>query len=146
MRRTEEQRRRWAALSPNKRRILLSHLPDDLERDTALCASVTTALENAYGPRDWPASAATLAEGEGEGRIGRWPQDPPYAMTCGEIGAVLGLSRSRVLGIIETALGKLRHRAQVGPRSRTWDDLDMLFRGGALGESVCPRCTRKTGQ
>ncbi len=110
MSRTEAQRRAWRGLSPNARRILVSHLPDELERDLALRASVRTALENVYGPRVTPASAARVEEGDDDGDKDRWPREDGPAMTYDEIGMELGgLSRTRVMEIINRALRKLRH-------------------------------------
>lgn len=105
-RRSLVRQRAWSSLSPNNRRILLSHRPDDFERDMALSHSIVTALENVFGPREWRADAARLEEGEEDER--RWPKESEYAMTLGEIGDELGVSRERVRCIIASAFSKLR--------------------------------------
>ena len=104
--RTDAQRHAWQSLSPYHRRLLMSHLPDDLERDASLRASISTALENVYGPREWDASVAVVDEGEEA--VDRGPKDGPE-MTYEEIGDELGISVERVRQIAEGAMRKIRH-------------------------------------
>lgn len=109
MNRSPAQRRAWRALSPHKRRILTSHRPDYFEGDMALRSSIMTALENVYGPRQWDATVAVLAEGEAEAVDYPAPSDgEPDGMTLAEIGDHFGVSSARIMQIIAKALRKLR--------------------------------------
>lgn len=108
MRRTDAQRDAWWELDPWRRRLLISHRPDELERDEALARETLADLEAVWGPREWGPDLATLAEGECE-RIDE--DDAEWGdgmMTLAEIGAELDLSRERVRGIIDGALRKVR--------------------------------------
>jgi hypothetical protein len=91
-----------------------------MEQDMSLRASILTA----------PPEIARLEEGDDDGDAGRWPRGSDFAMTYEEIGQALGgISRTRVKGIIDKAIGKLRNHSQCGPRRRTWDEVDRLMRG-----------------
>jgi hypothetical protein len=104
--RTEAQRAAWRALDPWRRHLLMSHLPDELEQEANLRASVTTALENVFGPREWSPAAARVAEGEPDPHR---PKGDDFAMTHREIGDEIGVSVERVRQIEQKALRKLRH-------------------------------------
>jgi hypothetical protein len=107
---TEAQRRAWVTLSPNKRRILVSHRRDEFEQEFATYVSIMTALENVFGPRIWEVKTADLAEGEveNETELNSWKHECEPAMTYEEIGKEIGLSRDRVRHIEQIALKKLR--------------------------------------
>ena len=103
---TPAQRQTWFKLSLNKRRILLSHRPDELEEELNMKASIMTALVNVYGPREFDQESVRVEEGDGEGE--RTGTESGPEMTYDEIGAALGgLSRERVRMIINQALMKL---------------------------------------
>ena len=112
----------------------MSHLPDDIERDQNLRFSIGTALENVYGPRQWDATIALIAEGEAEAVD--WPthsDGEPDGMTLEEIGDHYGLSRERARGIIQKALWKLRQLPLVremflGYRHDNAGDIDAALR------------------
>ncbi len=66
-------------------------------------------LETAFGPRQWDATVAVLAEGEAE--ESDWPtysDGEPDGLTFDEIGAEFGISHTRVRQIVLGALRKLR--------------------------------------
>lgn len=98
-------RERWKRLTPYHRRLLKSHLPDDFERDVDGRADLLAELETVFGPRQWDATVAVLAEGdEALERV----REPDYAMTLEEVGVELGVHRERVRQMQERALEKLR--------------------------------------
>jgi DNA-directed RNA polymerase specialized sigma24 family protein len=104
---TPKQAEQWRRLTPRLRALLLSHRPDDFERDESLRLGTMRDLEDAFGPRIYDASAARVEEGERERE--REPHEvTEYAMTLQEIADVLGLSRERVRCIEARALRKLR--------------------------------------
>jgi hypothetical protein len=113
-------------LSPNKRRLLLSHRRDSLESDEWLAAITMRDLERNMGAREWPMSTVHVAEPEPD-ESDRRPGDVGYAMELREIGDVLGCGVERVRQIQEQALRKLRHPSRacflsewrdVSPRAR----------------------------
>lgn len=124
-----EQERVWRRLTANQRRILLSHRPDELERDEVMRREIWRALESRLGARLWSASVAEQAEAlEDEGQRRK---DPFFAMELGEIGDALGLSKERVRQLIQRALEKLR--ANLESRSaleQLLDDTPPLVLGG----------------
>jgi hypothetical protein len=102
---TPKQAEQWRRLTPRLRALLLSHRPDEFERDESLRRGTMRDLEDAFGPRTYDASAARVEEGESE----REPHEvTEYAMTLQEIADELGLSRERVRCIEAHALRKLR--------------------------------------
>lgn len=105
---TPKQAEQWRRLTPRLRALLLSHRPDEFERDESLRLGTMRDLEDAFGPRIYDASAARVEEGE-KGESEREPHEvTEYAMTLQEIADVLGLSRERVRCIEAHALRKLR--------------------------------------
>ena len=102
---TPKQAELWRRLTPRMRALLVSHRPDEFERNEALRLGTMRDLEDTFGPRTYDASAARVEEGEGE----REPHEVvEYAMTLQEIADVLGLSKERVRCIEVQALRKLR--------------------------------------
>jgi hypothetical protein len=110
MRRSQAQQRAWKRLSPRQRKLLMSHLPDEMEQDERLVHSVLTALSNVYGPRLLGTSAARVEDGEDVSgwRRRRLDREPPWSMTHKEIGVVLGITASRVQVIEQEAFRKFR--------------------------------------
>lgn len=104
---TPKQQRAWRRLSPNKRRILTSHRPDEFERQEEMRREVFADLEETFGPRQWDATVALLAEGEPtvEGST-----EGDHGMTFDEIGKELGLTRSGATQVYERALHHFRKR------------------------------------
>lgn len=102
---TPENLRRWKQLSPNMRRLLVSHRRDELETEQDLLSGTMRDLETEFGSRTWPTSAAVVAEGEDEDRRS---EDDHACMTLREVGDVLGLSPERTRQIQDGALRKLR--------------------------------------
>lgn len=111
-RRTEEQRTQWRSLTPYTRRLLVSHRRDDLEREEAARRDTLHDLEEVWGPLQWDATVAVLAEGEPDGDE-RAPHGVEPEMTLEEIGVALGLSRGRIYQIEQQALRKLEQNAIV---------------------------------
>ena len=64
-------------------------------------------LELEFGPQQWDATVATLAEGDNDGERRGGVED--YEMTLGEIGFEMGLSSESIRIIQEKAFGKLRN-------------------------------------
>lgn len=92
----------------------MSHLPDELEREMLMRHSVHTALENVYGPRQWDATIAIIAEGESEEADRMTVADAePDGASLREIADELGCSTTRVIQIISGALRKLRAKQVV---------------------------------
>ena len=102
----------WKKLLACQRKILVSHRPDDLERDQALRASILTALQNVYGPRTLGFEIARVEEGEDGGDETRWPRQDGPVMSYGEVGEVMGLSRGGVQALEARAFRKLRENAR----------------------------------
>ncbi len=103
-------RERWLRLTPRQRAVLVSHRPDELEREEAIALGVRADLEEAFGASLWDETLARIdcnAE-----------PDPPtqevdgfevQAMTLDEVGQELGgLSRESVRKTEQTAMNKLR--------------------------------------
>jgi DNA-directed RNA polymerase sigma subunit (sigma70/sigma32) len=108
---TPKQRAHWQRLSPNHRRILVSHRRDDFEQDEHAARTTRRALEFASGPTQWDATVAVLAEGEPtHDELRRANKDAPDEdeWTLADIGTLLGLHRERVRCIQNDALAKLR--------------------------------------
>jgi hypothetical protein len=108
---TPKQRAHWQRLSPNHRRILVSHRRDPFEQDEHARRSTRHALEFAFGPTQWEATVALLAEGEAStDELRRANKDAPDEdeWTLEDIGILLGVGRERVRCIEADALAKLR--------------------------------------
>jgi hypothetical protein len=74
--------------------------------------AMTRGLRRAVGRRcgGWSEALQPARYEVEDAEAARDPEvDGYYAMTLAEIGAELGVSKERVRGIIERALGKLRH-------------------------------------
>jgi hypothetical protein len=100
----------WLRLPRWQRARLISHRPDELEMETSLRAGVLADLESEWGPRQWDATVAVLAECEESTPRER---DPQYEMTLAEIGVHFRLSGDRVRQIQEQALRRLRNNREV---------------------------------
>lgn len=98
-------RERWRALSPYHRYLLMAERPDEFEREERLRSETVLDLESAFGPRQWDATVAVIAEGEAE--EGDYAGFEPEAMTLAEIGQEFSLSRERVRRLIQEALAKM---------------------------------------
>lgn len=96
----------WEALGPNLRRLAVSHRPDELEAASSYRAETMADLEAEFGPRQWAATIAVIAEGEPDAADNE-PQDPD-GDTFATIGRDMFLSVERVRQIHEGALRKLR--------------------------------------
>jgi hypothetical protein len=81
-----------------------------------LRASIFTALENVYGPREWNASLANIDEGEEDAEF-RGPRADTAEMTYREIGEELGLCSESVRRIETLAFRKIR---QEFPHLKSW--------------------------
>lgn len=105
-----KQRNAWERLTPNQRRLLMSHRPDELERAESLRAEIVSDLETEFGPRQWEATLAVVAEGESEEREPGRPStaSAPDGETYEEIGRAFDLSPERIRQIEAGALQKLR--------------------------------------
>lgn len=112
--RTRTQRDAWKTLSSSKRRLLLSHLPDEFESEMNLRSSIMTACSNVFGPFQWDAVVATLAEGEAE-EIDRpkTSDHEPDGMSVREIANELEVSTGRVHEIMNRAFRRLHSRSIV---------------------------------
>ena len=87
----------------------MAERPDEIEHEQSLRDETFFALERTFGPRQWDATVAILAEGEAEGVDYTTPADgEPDGLTLQEIATELGLSRGRVWQIIMCAFRKLR--------------------------------------
>lgn len=109
---TNDERLRWNRLSPNTRRLLVSHRRDDFERDTAFREEALADMVSAFGPMELQASAARQEEPDEwtlEERRAFQAECRSYAMTHEEIGLEFGISRALVRRIEANALRKLRH-------------------------------------
>lgn len=147
MMRTEAQRRAWRALSPNKRRILMSHVPDDLERDMKLRSSIITALSNVYGPLQWDATIAALAEGDAEAADRfTYTDGEPDGMTFEEIGNELGTDRERPRQIMLKAFSKLRQLPIVREMFFGFPDDGAAAMDAALGRSQENEASQRPGE
>lgn len=103
-----KQQASWHKLTPNQRRILVSHRPDEMERDEELRASTMSDLVAEFGPQQWDATLAVIAEGEGEQsdtRESGYCVDGCYLQ---EVADAIGLSRERTRQIEQDAMGKIR--------------------------------------
>ena len=109
-RRSAAQQAAWRRLPPRYRWLIASEHPDPIEQDENLTRDTMADMEAAYGPREWTAAAARQEDGERDGDDGK---ESPYAMTLGEIGAVLGICGNRVREIEAGALRKLRHPSRL---------------------------------
>lgn len=105
----------WYRLTPNQRRILLSHRPDELERDEALREGTMSDLVAEFGPQQWDATLAVIAEGESEHfdtvpacRTNYYGVPLPDGCTLAEVGAELGVTKQRAMCIEAEAMRKLR--------------------------------------
>lgn len=104
---TDATRRAWRSLSPNQRRLLSSHRNDELESEESMSRDAMSALEEAFGPRQWDVTVATLAEGEPD--RDDLKTDPPNEKTLRVVGNELGYSVERTRQIEQRALRKLRN-------------------------------------
>lgn len=104
---SESQRDAWYRLTPNKRRLLLSHRPDELEQAETLRAGVLSDLADEFGPQQWDATLAVIAEGEAGGEESR-SDDEEAERTFAEVGQELGVCAQRVRQIQARAFEKLR--------------------------------------
>lgn len=98
----------WQKLTPNQRRMLLSHRPGELERDEAIQSSTLSDLVAEFGPQQWDATLAVIAEGEGEQsdtRESGYCVDGCYLQ---EVADAIGLSRERTRQIEQEAMAKIR--------------------------------------
>ena len=109
-RRSEAQRAAWRKLRPHHRAWIMAERPDEIEREQTLRDETFFALENAFGPRQWDATVAILAEGEPEGAADHASSadDDPDGLTLQAIAIELGLSRARVWQILMRGLDKMR--------------------------------------
>lgn len=107
MKLSKEQRWQWQRLTPNQRRLLVSHRRDELENEELDRRETLADLELEFGPQQWDATVATLAEGDNDGERRGGVED--YEMTLGEIGFEMGLSSESIRIIQEKAFGKLRN-------------------------------------
>jgi len=103
-----KQQASWRKLTPNQRRILLSHRPDELERDEELQASTMSDLVAEFGPQQWDATLAVVAEGEWEQSDTR--ESGYYVDGCylQEVADAIGLSKERTRQIELEAMDKIR--------------------------------------
>lgn len=107
--RSKAQKEAWKKLSAHQRKLLMSHLPDDLEREMNLRSSILTACSNVYGPYQWDATLALLAEGEADTVDRPKPSDyEPDGASIREIADECKVSTARVHHILHAAYGKLR--------------------------------------
>jgi DNA-directed RNA polymerase sigma subunit (sigma70/sigma32) len=99
-------RRGWNALSPNLRRLLVSHRPDPREQDEQIATSIRCALESVYGATMMPERVYDVVDdGEASEDELRWHPD---GATLREVADELGLSVARTKDIQDRALIKLR--------------------------------------
>lgn len=110
-----KQQASWRKLTPNQRRILVSHRPDEMERDEELRASIMSDLVAEFGPQQWDATLAVIAEGESEHfdtvpacRTNYYGVPLPDGCTLAEVGAELGVTKQRAMCIEAEAMRKLR--------------------------------------
>lgn len=108
----------WLRLTPSQRYTLSSHLPGELERAESMRASILSDLSDEFGPQQWDATLAVIAEGESD----RFDTIPtcrtnyhgvplPDGCTLEEVGREIGVTRERVRCIEAKAMRKLRRSA-----------------------------------
>ena len=99
----------WQRLSAYQRRLLVSHRPDECEREWALARDVRNDLEGAFGPTVWDASVAILAEADTVATEHETKADY-YGATLQEIADELEVTRERARQMCEQAMSRLRSR------------------------------------
>lgn len=111
----QNQRAAWLRLSPAQRRILSSHLLCELEREEFMRSDVLSDLVAEFGPQQWDATLAVIAEGESEHfdtvpacKTNYYGVPLPDGCTLAEVGAELGVTKQRAMCIEAGAMRKLR--------------------------------------
>lgn len=111
----QNQRAAWRRLSPAQRRILSSHLPGEFEREESMRSDVLSDLAAEFGPQQWDATLAVIAEGESEYfdtvptcKTNHYGVPVPDGCTLAEVGAELGVTKQRAMCIEAGAIRKLR--------------------------------------
>lgn len=112
---SQNRRDAWRRLSPAQRRILSSHLLCELEREESMRSDVLSDLAAEFGPQQWDATLAVIAEGESEHfdavpacKTNYYGVPLPDGCTLAEVGAELGVTRQRAMCIEAEAMRKLR--------------------------------------
>ncbi len=113
--RTPKQLAAWRRLSSNKRRILLSHLPDEMEREATALRDLRADMAHEYGPLQWDATVAVLAEPDEERGLitAERRSDNWYEATLDEVASELGIVKERARQIQEKAIRKLRRPGRI---------------------------------
>ncbi len=99
----------WHRLSKHTRSLLLSHRPDELERHQNLRRETREDLERHFGPMQWDATVAIVAEGEKTGADdspGGTDEDDG-CMSLDQIGEHFGITKGMAHLIVKRALRKL---------------------------------------
>ena len=111
----QNQRAAWRRLSPAQRRILSSHLPGEFEREESMRSDVLSDLAAEFGPQQWDATLAVIAEGESEHfdtvpacKTNYYGVPLPDGCTLAEVVAELGVTKQRAMCIEAGAMRKLR--------------------------------------